>query len=136
MSKEYVFLVDYGFIPAGRLLKEDISGNFFLSVTDEETIAGSTPWLECRLRKEYVQSLPSSVLAMRQPGTETPTKSRVLVSCFAPAHHTLVSFFRQVVVPSGYPFFEWEGQVYRVRDGEEGPVVEDTHLKYRALPAP
>ncbi len=60
--KQLVFVVDFGFIPAGRVLKEDCNGNYFLSSTDEEVIDGSVPWISVTLKREYVESLPSDVL--------------------------------------------------------------------------
>lgn len=60
--KQFVFVVDFGFIPAGRVLKEDCNGNYFLSTTDEEVIDGSVPWISVKLKREYVESLPCDVL--------------------------------------------------------------------------
>lgn len=65
--KVFVFNQDFGFIRAGRKLKEDIHGDFFLSATDEEVIAGNLPWVGAvRLKKAYVESLPRSMLTQIQ----------------------------------------------------------------------
>lgn len=62
--KEFVFTQDFGFIQAGRKIKEDINGHYFLSATDEEVIAGTLPWIGAvRFNKEYIKTLPFGLLA-------------------------------------------------------------------------
>ena len=61
--KQFVFAKDFGFISAGRVLKQDCNGNYFLSQTDDEFLADTLPWLgSVKLRREYVESLPTDVL--------------------------------------------------------------------------
>lgn len=61
--KQFVFAKDFGFIPAGRVLKQDCNGNYFLSQTDDEFLADTLPWVgSVKLRREYVESLPADVL--------------------------------------------------------------------------
>lgn len=46
---------------------------------------------------------------------DNATLLNTLSSRFLPAlSFDLESFFRKVVVPSGYPYFEWNGRVYSV----------------------
>jgi len=63
------FKTEFGFVAAGRLLKEDVGGNFFLAQSDDEFIAGSTPWVgSVKLRPAYVQTLIGTVLEEITPG--------------------------------------------------------------------
>lgn len=67
--KQVVFVKDFGFIPAGRVLKEDCNGNYFLSTTDDEVIEGTVPWLgSVKLKREYVESLPADVVVAKRSG--------------------------------------------------------------------
>lgn len=62
-AKAFIFTRDFGFIRAGRKLKQAVDGDYFLSAKDEEVIDGTLPWVgSVRLRKSYVESLPPDLL--------------------------------------------------------------------------
>jgi len=74
--KQFVFLKDFGFIPAGRVLTQNITGDYFLSVTDQEAIDGTVPWLsEVRLKRAYVESLPADVLSADVGGVQAEERA-------------------------------------------------------------
>ncbi len=54
---------DFGFIKAGRCLKQDTNGNYFAAQSDDEFIANAMPWIgSVKLKKEYVESDMQDVL--------------------------------------------------------------------------
>lgn len=54
--RAFVFKRDYGMIDKGRKLLQSVDGNYFVSQSDEEFIAGTTPWVDMlRFRKAFVE---------------------------------------------------------------------------------
>lgn len=57
------FTKPFGVFEAGRKLKEDIHGDYIVSVSDEEFLADAIPWMGAiRFKKAYVESLPPDLL--------------------------------------------------------------------------
>ncbi|UGO50911.1 hypothetical protein PQE70_gp058 [Bacillus phage vB_BanS_Nate] len=55
-----------------------------------------------------------------------PTWKKVLFSGNK-FHGNIVSFYFKVVEPSGYPYFEWNGIIYKVITDEN---IKDRNIKY------
>lgn len=55
-----------------------------------------------------------------------PTWKKVLFSGNK-FHGTIVNFYNKAVAPSGYPFFEWNGIIYKVVTNEK---IEDKNIKF------
>jgi hypothetical protein len=53
-----------------------------------------------------------------------PTCANTLLSKHLPALETRQTFFETVVLPSGYPFFEWNSRIYQVI----GKQFDDTRM--------
>lgn len=65
--KSFVLLKDFGFVPAGRILKQNVNGDYFISATDEEFLDGKLPWISVKLRRDYVENLPADLVARVRP---------------------------------------------------------------------
>lgn len=64
---------------------------------------------------------------MTSEATVKPTLRNTLLSKHLPAFsHVRQTFLEQLVIPSGYPFFEWNDRIYAVK----GRYDEDTGVLY------
>lgn len=55
-----------------------------------------------------------------------PTWKKVLFSGNK-FHGTIIDFYRKAVEPSGYPYFEWNGIIYKVVTNEK---IDDENIKF------
>jgi len=61
--KTFRLKIDFGFLKAGRLLKQDVSGNYFAAQTDDEFLANAMPWIgSVKLQQNYVENDIKTIL--------------------------------------------------------------------------